>query len=174
MIKALFEQFKDHRRCSYMIANALGSDNSFTAAQVSRKLKQLGLRAPRQKHSDTDIHLRDEELNDFSVGQDSDDETLLSLKNRSKNKDDGVLFGDELPSQNIEGESSDSDDELLCSILKPKNNAGGRLFVGEQNNEGEISDNSDNEILSSKINKTKKLLSKAKGKELRTESENAR
>lgn len=65
-----------------MIANALGSDNSFTAAQVSRKLKQLGLRAPRQKHSDTDIHLRDEELNDFSVGQDSDDETLLSLKNR--------------------------------------------------------------------------------------------
>ncbi|KAB5524209.1 hypothetical protein DKX38_021958 [Salix brachista] len=171
LIKALFEQFKDHRRCSYMIANALGSDNSFTAAQVSRKLKQLGLRTPRQKHSDTDIHLRDEELNDFSVGQDSDDETLLSLKNRSKNKDDGVLFGDELPSQNIEGESSDSDDELLCSILKPKNNAGGRLFVGEQNNEGEISDNSDNEILSSKINKTKKLLSKAKGKELRTESE---
>ncbi|KAI5561937.1 hypothetical protein BDE02_15G020400 [Populus trichocarpa] len=171
MIKALFEQFKDHRRCSYMIANAMGSDNSFTAAQVSRKLKQLGLRAPRQKQSETDMHLRDEELNGFSVGgQDSDDETLLSLKNRSKNKDDGGLFGDELPSQNIEGESSDSDDELLCSILKPKNNAGDRLVAGKQNNEGEISDNSDKEILSSKMNKTKKLLSKAKGKELRTSS----
>ncbi|KAG6735673.1 hypothetical protein POTOM_061679 [Populus tomentosa] len=37
---------------------------------------------------------------------------------RSKNKDDGGLFGDELPSQVIEGASSDSDDELLCSILK--------------------------------------------------------
>lgn len=66
-----------------MIANAMGSDNSFTAAQVSRKLKQLGLRAPRQKQSETDMHLRDRELNGFSVGgQDSDDETLLSLKNR--------------------------------------------------------------------------------------------
>ncbi|CAK7324063.1 unnamed protein product [Dovyalis caffra] len=156
--------FKHHRRCSYMIANALASDNSFTAAQVSRKLKQLGLRATRQKQSEIDMHLRDEELNDFSVvEQDSDDETL------SKNKDNGRLFGDELPGQNFEGKSSsDSDDELLCTFLKPQSNASGRLFAEERNNEVEFSDDSDKEPLSSKINKTKKLLSKVKGEELRT------
>jgi timeless len=33
----------------------------------------------------------------------------------------------------------------------PKNNAGDRLVAGKQNNEGEISDNSDKEILSSKM-----------------------
>jgi len=59
-----------------------------------------------------------------SVGRFTCSSKLLALKIylfltcRSKNKDDGGLFGDELPSQNIEGESSDSDDELLCSILK--------------------------------------------------------
>ena len=36
-------RFKEHKRCSYMIANALDADNKFTAVQVSRKLKQLGL-----------------------------------------------------------------------------------------------------------------------------------
>ncbi|EEF49017.1 conserved hypothetical protein [Ricinus communis] len=83
IIRALFEQFKEHKRCSYMIANALAADNSFTAAQVSRKLKQLGLHIPRQRRSETKLHLRDKELNDFSVGEQvSDDETLLSLRKR--------------------------------------------------------------------------------------------
>ena len=78
-------RFKEHKRCSYMIANALAADNSFTAAQVSRKLKQLGLHVPRQRKSETKLHLRDEEPNDFSVGEQAsdDDETLLSLRKRS-------------------------------------------------------------------------------------------
>ncbi|KAG5040064.1 hypothetical protein JHK82_012203 [Glycine max] len=42
-------KFKDHRRCSYMIANALDKDGKFTTAQVSRKLKQLGLYLPLPK-----------------------------------------------------------------------------------------------------------------------------
>ncbi|RZB58115.1 MADS-box protein SOC1 [Glycine soja] len=41
--------FKDHRRCSYMIANALDKDGKFTTAQVSRKLKQLDLYLPLPK-----------------------------------------------------------------------------------------------------------------------------
>ncbi|KAG4172124.1 hypothetical protein ERO13_A12G254700v2 [Gossypium hirsutum] len=88
MIKDLFEQFKDHKRCSYMIANALDADNKFTAAQVSRKLKQLGLYVPRQKKSKENMHLRDEELNDLSANEmhDSDNETLLSFKNRKTRK----------------------------------------------------------------------------------------
>lgn len=67
-----------------MIANALDADNKFTGAQVSRKLKQLGLYVPRQKKSEDNMHLRDEEVNDLSANEmdDSDNETLLSFKNR--------------------------------------------------------------------------------------------
>ncbi|XWS48502.1 hypothetical protein CRYUN_Cryun13aG0083200 [Craigia yunnanensis] len=119
MIKDLFAQFKDHRRCSYMIANALDADNMFTAAQVSCKLKQLGLRVPRQKKSEDNMHLRDEELNDLSADEarDSDNETLLSFRNR--NKDNNRLFNQEFPEQIVEGKiSDDTDDETLSSILK--------------------------------------------------------
>ncbi|MBA0621832.1 hypothetical protein Godav_007422 [Gossypium davidsonii] len=120
MIKDLFEQFKDHKRCSYMIANALDADNKFTAAQVSRKLKQLGLYVPRQKKSEENMHLRDEELNDLSANEmhDSDNETLLSFKN-SRKKDNGGLFNQEFPGQNMEREASDdADDETLSSVFK--------------------------------------------------------
>ncbi|MBA0875977.1 hypothetical protein Goshw_026901 [Gossypium schwendimanii] len=119
MIKDLFEQFKDHKRCSYMIANALDADNKFTAAQVSRKLKQLGLYVPRQKKSEENMRLRDEELNDLSANEmhDSDNETLLSFKNRKK--DNGGLFNQEFPEQNMEREASDdADDETLSSVFK--------------------------------------------------------
>ncbi|TYI52979.1 hypothetical protein E1A91_D12G286800v1 [Gossypium mustelinum] len=119
MIKDLFEQFKDHKRCSYMIANALDADNKFTAAQVSRKLKQLGLYVPRQKKSEENMRLRDEELNDLSANEmhDSDNETLLSFKNRKK--DNGRLFNQEFPGQNMEREASDdADDETLSSVFK--------------------------------------------------------
>ncbi|MBA0806374.1 hypothetical protein Gohar_005828 [Gossypium harknessii] len=119
MIKDLFEQFKDHKRCSYMIANALDADNKFTAAQVSRKLKQLGLYVPRQKKSKENMRLRDEELNDLSANEmhDSDNETLLSFKNRKK--DNGGLFNQEFPGQNMEREASDdADDETLSFVFK--------------------------------------------------------
>ena len=67
-----------------MIANALDADNKFTASQVSRKLKQLGLYIPRQKRSQSSMHLSDGDLHDLSAEKksDSDDETLLSLVNR--------------------------------------------------------------------------------------------
>ncbi|KAK7262748.1 hypothetical protein RJT34_30328 [Clitoria ternatea] len=37
LIKVLYEQFKDHRRCSYMIADALDIDCKFSLPQVSLK-----------------------------------------------------------------------------------------------------------------------------------------
>ncbi|KAA8539990.1 hypothetical protein F0562_026682 [Nyssa sinensis] len=121
MIKALFEQFKDHRRCSYMIANALDADGTVTAAQVSRKLKQLGLHIPQQKKSEADMHLRDEDINDlFTEGSDnSDDETLLSLLKRSKNKQD-ERGRQEAPNLKIDGKllKDASDDEFLSSVLE--------------------------------------------------------
>ncbi|KAL8049542.1 hypothetical protein ABFX02_06G026100 [Erythranthe guttata] len=83
-IKDLFEQFKDHRRCSYMIANALDSTGTVSAAKVSRKLKQLGLVRTTKKRSHASMQLRDEVVSDIhSEGPDeSDDETLSSLRNR--------------------------------------------------------------------------------------------
>ena len=79
-----FCRFKDHKRCSHMIANALDADGIFTAAQVSRKLKQLGLRVSQQKRSEGNIHLRDVDLINSSdeSSEDSDNETLISLIKR--------------------------------------------------------------------------------------------
>ncbi|RVW94521.1 Protein timeless-like [Vitis vinifera] len=68
-IRALYEQFKGHKRCTYMIASALAGDDILTAAQVSRKLKQLGLHVPRRKRAEGNMHLRDEDLNDFDTAK---------------------------------------------------------------------------------------------------------
>ncbi|KAH9646683.1 Timeless family protein [Citrus sinensis] len=112
-------QFKHHKRCSYMIANALDAGNKFTSAQVSRKLKQLDLRAGPLKKSKTDMHLRDEEPNDSAIDKlhDSDQETLLSF--RKRNKHSGRLFHEESQVKNLKWRLSDgSDDETLSSVLK--------------------------------------------------------
>ncbi|CAI0449791.1 unnamed protein product, partial [Linum tenue] len=71
--------FKAEKRCSHMIADALAPEGSFTAAQVTRKLKQLGLHVPQRKRSQTEASMRDEESND---GHESEEETLLSFKKR--------------------------------------------------------------------------------------------
>ncbi|KAL3653587.1 hypothetical protein CASFOL_003268 [Castilleja foliolosa] len=119
-IKELFEQFKDQRRCSYLIANTLDSTGGISAAQVSRKLKQLELFRPKTKKSNSNKNLRDESLSDHgSEGAgESDDETLLSLRNRGKQKRNGSQY-DERQSKKVAQElhSDMSDDELLCSLL---------------------------------------------------------
>ncbi|KAK4258425.1 hypothetical protein QN277_007878 [Acacia crassicarpa] len=83
LIRSLYEQFKDHRRCCYKIASALDMDGKFTSRQVSRKLKQLGLSLP-QKNLKGNMHPRDEDLHDSSTDKadGSDDETLVSLIKR--------------------------------------------------------------------------------------------
>lgn len=73
-------RFKDQRRCSYLIANELGSENTYTTAQVSRKLKQLGLHLPRGKKSEGGMMLKDD--HDDSSADESDNETLLAFKHR--------------------------------------------------------------------------------------------
>lgn len=67
-----------------MIANALDSDGKFTANQISRKLKKLGLRVPRQKKLKPSTLLRDEDVGDSPMDElhDSDDETLSAFRNR--------------------------------------------------------------------------------------------
>lgn len=67
-----------------MIANALDSAGSISTAQVSRKLKQLGLVKPKQKKDQASMQLRDEIINEIpSEGAgNSDGETLSSLRIR--------------------------------------------------------------------------------------------
>ncbi|KAL4615631.1 hypothetical protein ACB092_07G140700 [Castanea dentata] len=85
MIRALYEKFKEHKKCSYMIANALDADNKFTAVQVSHKLKQLGLRVPQQKKFEANMLIKNENSNSLFIDKahDPDDETLSLLLNRS-------------------------------------------------------------------------------------------
>ncbi|CAH2070182.1 unnamed protein product [Thlaspi arvense] len=80
LIKELYEKFKDQRRCCYMIAIELGSENTYTTAQVSRKLKQLGLRLPRGKKSEAGMMLKDD--HDDSSADESDNETIAAFKKR--------------------------------------------------------------------------------------------
>lgn len=73
-------RFNDKRRCCYLIANELGSEKTYTTAQISRKLKQLGLRLPGGKKSEAGMMLKDD--HDDSSADESDNETLLAFKHR--------------------------------------------------------------------------------------------
>lgn len=61
-----------------MIANALDGYGKIAVAQVSHKLKQLGLSIPRNKRPGGDTLLIDEDLSDAS--QNPANATLSSLK----------------------------------------------------------------------------------------------
>ncbi|KAL0304360.1 UNVERIFIED_CONTAM: hypothetical protein Sradi_6304100 [Sesamum radiatum] len=119
-IKDLFEQFKDHKRCSYMIANALDGTGRISAARVSRKLKQLGLVGPKNKRSHANKHLKDEDFSDISsegAGK-SDDETLSTRRNRGKQKRNKGHYDEERSMKIAQKLPEDvSDDELLSSML---------------------------------------------------------
>ncbi|XP_024963068.1 protein timeless homolog isoform X2 [Cynara cardunculus var. scolymus] len=117
-IKTLFEQFKDHKKCSHMIASALDGHGTFTAAQISRKLRQLGLRLRKPKSGDN-VYLKDEDGNDFPTEDtaESDGETLLSLKKRSKKKQN-LVPTEETPDQNNDKLLDDFDDILLSSAFR--------------------------------------------------------
>ncbi|KAG6504191.1 hypothetical protein ZIOFF_036522 [Zingiber officinale] len=77
-IKILFERFKHHKKCSHMIAEALDADKTYSAIQITRKLKQLGLVAPKKIGSSETINQARDEDN----GSDEEKETLLSIKQR--------------------------------------------------------------------------------------------
>ncbi|MCD9640157.1 hypothetical protein HAX54_025300, partial [Datura stramonium] len=117
-IKDLFKQFKDHKRCSHMIANALDSEGTLSAAKISRKLKQLGLYVPKKRSLETNLQLMDEASDASAEGSDnSDDETLLSMR-RSKHQGKGSTSeGRESQKTRKKSSKDASDDELLTSLL---------------------------------------------------------
>ncbi|XP_020966977.1 uncharacterized protein LOC107617476 isoform X2 [Arachis ipaensis] len=120
-IRVLYEQFKDHRRCSFMIANSLDLAGKFTPAQVSRKLKQLGLSFPQKKSSGGEMLENGADLVDGSKDrmEESDDEKLISLIPRKKMKNVKVSI-EQLHEQTSKDSLSkdDSDDEMLSSVRK--------------------------------------------------------
>ncbi|KAI3888490.1 hypothetical protein MKX03_015120 [Papaver bracteatum] len=126
MLRDLYEQFKNDKKCSHMIATTLDTNNTFSAAQVTRKLKQLGLIKKRPVESKT--LLRDEADNDNSTvdeQEESDEETLLALKRRSKKRETGTAFNDRetatgFANRKIEMTASedDGDEEVLSSIFQ--------------------------------------------------------
>uniref|UniRef100_A0A7N0TEM8 Timeless N-terminal domain-containing protein n=1 Tax=Kalanchoe fedtschenkoi TaxID=63787 RepID=A0A7N0TEM8_KALFE len=86
-IKTLYEQFKGQRRCSYMIASALDNNGTFTASQVSRKLKQLGLFTSTVHKLGKGRQIV-EPCSDYGSDDEpfSDAETLQSFRNRNRKK----------------------------------------------------------------------------------------
>ncbi|GAB2227644.1 hypothetical protein Droror1_Dr00009471 [Drosera rotundifolia] len=120
-IRSLFEQFKDNKKCCYMIANALGPDGKVTSAQISRKLKQLGLRTAQARKRQTQTLLRDEKLDvEMDVGSEDDNLPLSSLRKRSKDKRKAILPSEVVSNPNSDGEQAthDSDDDVLISVIK--------------------------------------------------------
>ncbi|KAH7853622.1 hypothetical protein Vadar_004796 [Vaccinium darrowii] len=133
-IKALFEQFKDHKRCSHMIANAMDADGIFTAAQISRKLKKLGLLVPKCKRSEGNMHSRDEYSVNFSAesAEDSDNEPLSSRVKRSKSKKMERKI-EEVAEENTDGKllRDNSDSELLGGALGDGEEQSSGMEIGE-------------------------------------------
>ncbi|KAL8229392.1 hypothetical protein R6Q57_014292 [Mikania cordata] len=148
-IRTLFEQFKDKKKCSQMIASALDGDVTFTAAQLSRKLRQLGLRLRKPKSGDN-MHLRDEDASS------SDGETLLSLKKSKKRQN--IVPAKDTPDQNLDQQSDDSADIVLSSVFrsKKKQNKVPSKETPDQNTD-QLSDDSDNIVLSSAFRKGNSL-----------------
>ncbi|KAL1296480.1 hypothetical protein AAHE18_19G284400 [Arachis hypogaea] len=162
-IRVLYEQFKDHRRCSFMIANSLDLAGKFTPAQVSRKLKQLGLSFPQKKSSGGEMLENGADLVDGSKDrmEESDDEKLISLIPRKKMKNVKVSI-EQLHEQTSKDSLSkdDSDDEMLSSVRKKKmkNVKVSIEQLHEQTSKDSLSkDDSDDEMLSSVRKKKMKI-----------------
>ncbi|PIN19051.1 hypothetical protein CDL12_08272 [Handroanthus impetiginosus] len=145
-IKDLFEQFiyvmsgrfKDHKRRSYMIANALDETGKISGARVSQKLKQLGLVGPKQKRSHANLHFMaevfsDVSFTDFHIVTNSLLSVLLEtikakemtsyhLSFRGIQKRNGRHSGEGNSKKIAQKLPEDtSDDELLSSVPPPKN-----------------------------------------------------
>ncbi|KAK9665372.1 hypothetical protein RND81_14G108100 [Saponaria officinalis] len=123
-IISLYEQFKDHNRCSHMIAKELDPNGAVTAAQVSRNLKKLGLHTSRMR-GDAKKPKMDETDNSTDDEDDSDNLTLSLLKKRSKNSE-GVSFSTKEAGKSnaIQSPGLSSDDELVLSNILKKSKRG--------------------------------------------------
>ncbi|XP_048550233.1 protein timeless homolog isoform X8 [Triticum urartu] len=152
LIRDLHEKYKDDRKCSHLIAEALDPSGKISSAQISRKLTQLGLRSVTRRTKVPEASLsaeglvtqpqndvlddpkpestrrRRKRLHRLSSKDDnndnhpvsSDEETLQSLKGRTKNKELPSVDLSSSKSQHQEASQGDSDDETIGSLLRGK------------------------------------------------------
>ncbi|KAH9625382.1 hypothetical protein KSS87_011453, partial [Heliosperma pusillum] len=164
-IRSLFEQFKEHKRCSHMIAEQLDPNGTVTAAQVSRKLKKLGLHTSRMRGG-----AKTQKMNDSDACTDSEDDsdnlTLSLLRKRNKNNEEmGTANTMQSP-----GHSSDDDELVLSSFAKSKNNEDVSFFNKEMGKSNTIqspghSSDDDELVLSSIAKKSRRGLSEPKDRQ---------
>ncbi|KAM3412909.1 hypothetical protein ACQJBY_004216 [Aegilops geniculata] len=148
LIRDLHEKYKDDRKCSHLIAEALDPSGKISSAQISRKLTQLGLRSVTRRTKVPEASLSAEDLvtqpqkdvlddpkpestrrrrkrlhrlsskddNNDNHPVSSDEETLQSLKGRTKNKELPSVDLSPRKSQHQEA-SQGTDDETIGSLL---------------------------------------------------------
>ncbi|CAO2827804.1 unnamed protein product [Amaranthus hypochondriacus] len=141
-IRSLFEYFKDHNRCSRIIAKALDSNGTATTVQVSRKLKKLGLHASRMRSKPNK-----QKMDDVSTAEedDLDNQPLSLLRKRNKNED--TSSKEHLGSSNYNHSSgSHSDDEqLISSILKKSRTSKDTVADASTNTTNTVREDSSNQ-----------------------------
>lgn len=119
-ITILYEKFKSHKKRNIMIANALNPDKKFSAAQVSRKLKQLGLLPDCKSSSTSGKHKEGNEIDE--VKRNSDEETLLAIRQRRNRKKRLPEIHATTMSSSSQTKAAlqenDSDDLVLSSFFK--------------------------------------------------------
>ncbi|KAG9448346.1 hypothetical protein H6P81_014474 [Aristolochia fimbriata] len=121
-IKELYDKYKDQKKCSQMIANALDAGSTYTATQISRKLRQLGLVTARKRKltSASEDSKQNDAGNLESAEREagSDEETLMAMKKRKSKRND-KLISKENPSTDAQQAREDySSDEALSTLLK--------------------------------------------------------
>lgn len=127
-IKELFEQYKGIRRCSHMIAEALHADGKISAAQVSRKLKQLGLKVGSNKQKSQVVDLFNDE----------DDETAEDVEDGVLEKPISVgIHGKTGRKRQILDSEDDSEDQTRQTDLLKKTSRKIRLLDTEDESEDE-------------------------------------
>lgn len=131
-IKELFEQYKGNRRCSHMIAEALHSDGKISAVQVSRKLKQLGLKVGSNKQKSRVVELFNDE----------DDETAEEVEDGVLDKPLSVgIHGKTGRKRQILDSEDDSEDATQQTDLLKKTSRKRQFLDSENESEDETNQN---------------------------------
>ncbi|XP_037427424.1 protein timeless homolog isoform X7 [Triticum dicoccoides] len=186
LIRDLHEKYKDDRKYSHLIAEALDPSGKISSAQISRKLTQLGLRSVTRRTKIPEASLsaeglvtqpqndvlddpkpestrrRRKRLHRLSSKDDnndnhpvsSDEETLQSLKGRTKNKELPSVDLSSSKSQHQEASQGDSDDETIGSLLRGKKRRLSTSDVTENRQEHQDSSKNivlDNETVGSNV-----------------------
>ncbi|CAN6327232.1 unnamed protein product [Urochloa humidicola] len=84
LIRDLYEKYKDDRKCSHLIAEALDSTEKISSAQVSRKITQLGLRNSMKRKKVADGSLSSGDLATESQNDSLDLKQMLDEHPRPK------------------------------------------------------------------------------------------